>query len=502
MNVQLTGSQTSTPIDLYQGVDQVTNEALSIAVHGKQKTISGNSELEYVFTKSTTELYNTLNISSSISSSYGLASFDSKVQFAKQLNVTNESLCIIVKASDKQFVYQTVDFELESKIKPPSNQDEVVNFVKKYGNAFVSQLTMGGEYYAAYVFYTETIEERASLEASLKASGFISGGSLSADMSVKLDNYCKNTKTSVSFYQMVSGLTNPKLPTNDQIFEYAINFFNQNIDNPAVISYSCTSYDRVPGFPADVFDQIRKNVDYFTLSTGDFTRKLQQLNNLTNHCQHLIDIYKTYDYEKDSRVYEVKDAAEIDIGILTQQMTDYTFAPTAEYTLPSTPSLDSGLPNLQVKFSFSNKYGGNGGGEFNDIPDAMGYIQNKTRISKIQLRSGKRVDAITTEYISANPYNSTYSYTHGGNGGGAGNILNLNNNTKILKISGRSGGRIDQLIFDTNNGGISGGGSGGGPFEFQILEDSCVMGFSGRSGKELDSLTIQVVTFSPAIWKK
>lgn len=493
---------TSSASAMFQGYNNVTAQALNTAVDGNPIVHSGESQLQYVVTTSLQQTYSALNISASISAGYGGFSGEAKVKFVNQLSLTKESLCIIVKASDKQNVTRTNNVTLKSNIKVPETNEQVVEFIKKYGDSYISELVTGAEYYAVYAFMCETSEQRISLETQLSASGISLGGNLSADFQMNLEKVCKASSTTVTFQQMVSGLKDPHLPSQDKIVDYALHFFDLDINNPAIISYESTSYDHVPGFPVNVLDQIRKNVTYFTDPTGDFTKNVSNINELINQCENLEAIYTHYNFTSDNKVNSVLKSAYDDIKKLKSQQEEYTYNPLTKFTIPELPSLNDGKPVLQFSFDESYAFGGTGGSAFNDV-DQSSYLQKRTRLRNVKLYSGKFVDKLVTTYECSDPVQRTYTCEHGGGGGSSSNELQLTSGVWINSVSCRSGYFIDKLELQATNGQkISGGENGGNPFTYNIPDGYFVAGFKGRSGKYLDQFGLVYAKILPAIWKK
>ena len=83
------------------------------------------------------------------------------------------------------------------------------------------------------------------------------------------------------------------------------------------------------------------------------------------------------------------DSPEFLAAILKKKCTDYSFCPTDKSNLEDGP------------------FGGDGGSEWSD---ALGFDTNG-EITAIEIRSGQRVDAISTRY------GDIFSETHGGSGG-------------------------------------------------------------------------------------
>ena len=127
----------------------------------------------------------------------------------------------------------------------------------------------------------------------------------------------------------------------------------------------------------------------------------------------------------------------------------------------------------------TQQFGGSGGNAFSDD------LTQSCRIGTVKVWSGSSVDAIEVIYVK--PSGATYSGgRHGGSGGDA-RSFNLAANESIVRVDGRSGGRVDQLKFTTNLGNVHGpyGGGGGNAFALPALQ---VDGILGRSGSDLDAI--------------
>lgn len=101
-------------------------------------------------------------------------------------------------------------------------------------------------------------------------------------------------------------------------------------------------------------------------------------------------------------------------------------------------------------------------------------------VRSIGIRSGKFVDALVLNGVN-----------HGGIGGVPSTVYTLEGDDYINHIDIRSGGYVDYLSFRTKNDlNLSGGGPGGAP---QSLSNIRVTRLSGRSGGFLDQLSIEYV---------
>merc|ERR1712025_902766 len=118
-------------------------------------------------------------------------------------------------------------------------------------------------------------------------------------------------------------------------------------------------------------------------------------------------------------------------------------------------------------------FGGSGGSPWTD----GGEVHLNGDISSISMRSGSEVDAITVKY------GDTWGPEHGGGGGSA--------HTFSIIAQGRSGSRIDEIEFITDDGAVLGPVGGGGGGAWVSTFPGCSLAYlSGSAGSRLDSITL------------
>lgn len=154
-------------------------------------------------------------------------------------------------------------------------------------------------------------------------------------------------------------------------------------------------------------------------------------------------------------------------------------APAAENSRPADTTAVTAAALQAVPYQRSSQYGGTGGNPFSDD------LTEVCRLSKLVIRSGARVDAITAVWELSNGTTRTGT-RHGGTGGNEQTITFTKGET-IIRVEGRSGSELDQITFFTSDGRKFGpyGGGGGNPFTFT---GSPVNGFFGRSADRVDAI--------------
>ncbi|MED1663492.1 jacalin-like lectin [Brevibacillus laterosporus] len=132
----------------------------------------------------------------------------------------------------------------------------------------------------------------------------------------------------------------------------------------------------------------------------------------------------------------------------------------------------------------STLFGGSGGSPFNDDHTDV------KRLAGFYIRHGSRIDAIQGIYDYLDGRRAPQEF-HGGNGGTQA-IVFFEDDEHIIRITGRTGSRVDQLTITTNKRTYgSYGGNGGSPFE---IDAANIGGFFGRSGSEIDAIGFFIPT--------
>lgn len=486
------------PSQVFQGYESVNGLSLSTATEGKIVTEGAASSVTYSVNLDATSLSESLEIDQSLSVGFGgLGGGDEKMKFFKSLNVTTYSVTILVFARHSIGTDNVVDASLRAGITAPKTPEEMTTFFRGYGDSYTSSTTQGGEYYAAYTLFTQTQEEQSSLVVDMKAHGVFDVVTVDAGFQSKLNSFISQTNVRISFNQSVTGIRNPKLPDADHIIEYALGFPSIPLDAPAIIGFQTTGYEHIPGFGS--FQPVAKNRTYFIGNDvdGGLTAKLVDIVQLQDQMAWIQSTYDFYGGYTDSKLTSVSTQANNDRATINRQMQAYQDDPTQSFTMPDLPCLQYGSPALTYNIGTSPQWGGNGGGSFDDV-NVTSWLQNRTCISSVQLRTGSRVDKLMVTYKSTQ---GEWREEHGGNGGSAGNVLTLLPGQSVKSLTGRSGSRVDQLNITLSDGrSVGGGGNGGSPYNWSVPSGSFMLGFSGRSGSELDAVSAVYANFMPAKW--
>jgi len=493
------------PVSLFQGCDTVvTGSGLSTAVHGTFNTTGAQTSVLYHVTEDVESLYRALDMSQSISAGFLFGSGTEKSQFVQSLNLTMHSINIVVYSKNAKGTDTADNYRLRDDVSPPVDDEQLAEFFRSFGDSFVSSLTKGSEYYAVYTFYSQSREEQTSVMAQLAAAGIFKSGVISGDFQSKLAEVTKSSHTRIAFSQKHAGIASPNLPQANDLVAYALAFPSLPIDAPVILSFACTGYENVRAIQH--FGPIAKNRRYFhgTTTRPGMVNSLLRVVELENQLLWIEELYEFYrGYSGDEDVKNGLMAAETDEEAIKKTIDDFVDEPTKILLPMSLDSLKRGAPILQYQITSVGPFGGDEGDPFDDV-NINTYLQRKTRISALQLRSGGEVDQLITSYEEGVKDGNAWTTRHGGDGGNLSVQLPLVEGQFVTRIAGRFGHRVDKLEFKLSNGGrtLEGGGGDGTAFEWVASDADIVLGFSGRSSRRLENIQPVVARLQKAKWRK
>jgi hypothetical protein len=453
--------------------------------------------------ESLTELADALDIDASLNISY-LKAVDvtAKMEFARKLNVTARSVSIVVYARHGLGTWDAFNVKLKTGAgapKAPTDDKSAAAFVKTYGDSFIRSVTLGGEYFAVYIFNTETREQQQSLAASLKTD-VVSGVTVKADAQVKLNNFLKTTKTNWTLKQDMTGIRNPDFPDQDRLIPFALGFSKIPLDGPVVTNIKVAGYEEVDGL-GEGFDKIVDNRDYFVDRRSGLLPKYGRLTAVSNQIDWLKRIYQRYDYKGDAALAAFGDKVEADLAAIDKQIRDWKLNAARDFKAPDLPSLKEGEPVLNFREVSSPAYGGSAAGPW--TVDSVGdLIRNRTRVKSIQLASGlhdnkELLGRLVVEYESDK---RTWTETHGD-----GQVktwqqkLDLEVGQFPNWFNVHSGSLVDRLKIQLSDGRLTeAGGPSGGNAVFDVPKDGFFVGFAGRSGGVIDEIQFRCAKLEPA----
>jgi hypothetical protein len=513
------GLRDSLPTTLFQGYDSVTGAGRTTAVGPgttKPTTTGASSQVTCHVCQDTKSLAEALDVSGSLS--FGFADVDSidvKAQFIQDLNLTTNSISIVVYASHIQGKESAPSWQL-SGVGPPGDAKE---FFLDYGDSFISSVTTGGEYYAVYAFYAETQEEKQSLYASMQAAGIIDGLTLEVQFQATLNNFLQTTTSRTFFTQSMSGIQNPEFPDETDIIAFALKFPSLTLDAPAILSFESTGYEHVPG--VDTFGTVAQNRSYF-LGAGvldGLAASFVQVLQLNNQLNWLLKTYQLYGYSaaSDTQVMEAAEAADIDVKAINTQVYGNPNAtpaiegwkqdPQQSFTEPSLNSLAYGTPYFNYSINNSPSFSaGESPGTNNPFSDVNGatWFRQGFWLSRIELNSGEYIDALNLNYQTGD---GSQQVTHGGNVGPNRQQLTLRSDPppiqSVTQLQAVGVHFVAGLLITLSDGRSLQGGTvdHGWPYSWSVPAGSIVLGFGGKAAEYLSQIYAIYATIQPANWE-
>ena len=123
------------PAETFQGYDSVSGRGLSTALSGTISNRGGESTVNCTVCTSLTQLKEALEINQSLSVSYGpIGSIDQKMSFLRTLDVTTNSVSIVVYAKHSYGIDLVTDASVREEVKVPHTPADVIDFFSVYGD--------------------------------------------------------------------------------------------------------------------------------------------------------------------------------------------------------------------------------------------------------------------------------------------------------------------------------------------------------------------------------
>ncbi|MFZ6183800.1 jacalin-like lectin [Nannocystis pusilla] len=489
---------------LRAGYDSVNGDGrVTSAVTGRTVERGGISESRIRVCLDVEQVCQALGISWSLGASIpGVGGASRKSKFVNSIKITTYSLTIVVYSQHVQNTETLADARLSPGVEPPQGDEALRRFFQAYGDSFITSLTTGSEYYAAYVLHAQTKEQQRGLEAGLQAEGIYNGVKFEAELQGKLDKCIQSVNVNVTFDQQVAGIANPSLPTPKTMIQYAIDFPSLAVTAPVVLGYEYDGYEHLPEITTS-FEPIAKNRRYFIgdKAVGGLTAKEAQVQGLDNQLLWLQETYKFYGGYVDPNVDRVKAMSGKELSAIHAQKSAYAQDPIQSFTEPALPSLNEGTPELSLVGGASEQKGSTGGNPYDDVPSPLDNVQKRTRITQITMRMGDRVDKLTTAYLDQN---GETKKEHGGTGGKEDRSIRVEAGQFVVRVTGKYNKKMDKMTFFLSNGQsvTAGGTSGDKEFDLAPPSGNFVLGFRGRSGSEYDAIQLVYAHFNPAKWSR
>ncbi|HVR39273.1 MAG TPA: hypothetical protein VMU84_09270 [Thermoanaerobaculia bacterium] len=510
------------PDRLYQGYDTIADAGRSSALTpgGPDSSSDGVfNEVANIFIGADSVMQ-AMGIAASESSLFDFGAEDARVAFVQNFGLTELSVTVLVHANLRA--------TKEANLNPPTltagPPSDLQKFFAAYGDSYVNYVEQGSWYCAMYVFYAVSEDEQTSVVGQLAGLGITEEGLLSGSAQFNLSQCQQKIATSSTFNQTLLGFANPQTPDEGGILEFANTQFAKLVaDLPVTFTYKTTGYERVPQMPAS-FQSVVTSRNLFTGQgpTAGLGANYASLTDAANAIDHLKTVYQTYGVALSNDPTLVSRAAQIETDriALYDVIAAMEIDPTQTYAAPSAPSLQYGLPSLQLTTHVSPFWGGPGGSPWQDA-DATS-VGTAPALSSVSVWGINHVHQISSTFVTQGAkVPQTHVYTHGGGDGKPGGEATLSlqlpsdgveliNSISVFTSwdSSQRVNAIQQLNIGTTLGKTlmwpgsitPGQPPGDGWGVWTPGPNEVFVGFNGRSGYVMDSLGVISATILPAAW--
>lgn len=512
-------------VDLFQGIDTFSLEAKSKVVVGEPtRHPTATQEALVRVCTSYEEIQQAVEVDASVAVSYGVFEVDAKSKYLHTMDVSTYSVTVILYASTSTQT-DLGSVSLPSTIREGlGSEDAVLDFVRQYGDSYVSQLVEGSEYIGYITFKSRNEEEKTQVEAALHGKGVVGGVSVDTSLATKLTDLCNTSTVEFQIDNKVFGTTKAgPLPGKDptdipNMVAFAMAFPTVKADEPETISFQTRGYEDLLGTQVD-FGGVTANRAAFNGTPAElgWGGKCTQLQLAFNAGNSLKDFYSFYGHT-DTRFEEKLRDVQSGLDAVFRFIRDVSQDPLTPAQLMDPPALEYGVPTAQYKVDVGSPPGflnGGGGAAFLDV--SVDQISQMVRLVSLEVWHGDWIDQVVATYSTQYPPTTT-SKTHGTPGGAALPVWTIaegdfvaamrgatawtHANTYVLvqglSITTRTGQKYSTADDDSSYNQEWPQGDAVGVN--RLAPAGTVVGFAGRSGNSLDCIQPLVVTFT-TVWK-
>jgi hypothetical protein len=460
--------------------------------------------------RSTSELQQNLQWSAGLAGGVGpVPLLKARQEFFESLHTTVFSVSLVVQARRVVAAMACEEVACKPDLLLPTDGAALDAFVATYGDSFVQAVEVGGHMQGVYTLYAQTREQAKQVATAIELLVSTGTVSLGPSFSRDLKTLAKEANVNVSCQVSIAGLANPPQITEATMADFASGFGAIELDKPEVLALQTKGYEAVAAL-RNVFAPVAQNRSLLCGqgSTPGLLRQWQRLREIVNQCNWVEGTYAIYGVPQDPALVPNRQRLRADIRDIEALCQRYQQSPSTPLTPPLLKALQTGSPRLQVQLSDGPVMGGRGGEPFRYL-DRENAIRRRRRLVQVGLRAGNRIDQIRLRYHQepAGEADEWLNASHGGEGGSDLGDLELATGVAITQIHAQSGipnGRVDQVLFTTSDGQRIGGGrayTDDTELNWQAAANQVLLGFSGRSKAELDSLWALIATFAPLAWE-
>lgn len=501
-------NQPKAPTALFQGCNSVLGHGLDTAVEGGYGTVTAVSELSCTVADSFEDLAEAIRFRQSLSTALAPAApVSRKAAFLAALKPLPNSLFVVIQAryaavqkrSMATVPGSPLDLQFKAGITLPRDDAEADQFVRRYGDSFVSEITTGSEYLAVHTFHPLTRKSRDEIAARLKARGIVTGATVDGNLA---DAFRKLVTQDIAFdYVLHQFLTAPDLTVPENWWhsmEFAIQFPARRAVAAEPISWMCSGYGTVDDTTRGFAKVVENRSRFIGTDLADgLTRQLSQVTKISNQIAWVSDLYDLYCGYDDPILTERAAAAQADIQAIRDQMTAFAVTPTADFPKLTQKSPDNGVPLPDCDVHKGEYWGSRHGTAFS-IEDEGDLILRRTRPASIRVHAeDNRVVGLsityllgTTLHVHLSIGDTTYDKTA--------SSLSLKQGWSITRVEGRlCDNGIEALEFGAAD--FSRGRSR--HFSWGMPREKFIIGFCGHhSDTQLHGIQVIYGSFKPASW--
>lgn len=459
--------------------------------------------------RSASELLTTLQWSGGLSGGLGpVPLLRGRQSFFESLRTTVFSVSLVVQARRVVAALTCADVACRPDVPIPGTDAELDAFVAAHGDSWVQTAWIGGHMQGVYTLYAQSHEQARDVASAIDL--LVSSGpvTLGPRFSQQLHAVAKDTNVNVRCQVSIAGLANPPAITEDTMAAFARGFGVLELDQPEVLALQTLGYEEVPAL-REAFQPVASNRIQLRGRGSDpgWLRQWQRLRELINQCDWVEDTCAIYGVPVDPSLAPNREQLRTDRRTIEALCAQFHDSPSTPLPAPALAGMAKGSPRLQVRLSDGATMGGRGGAPFR-YEDRENAVRRRRRLVQVGLRAGNRIDQIRLRYHQepAGAVDEWINESHGGDGGSNLGDIELPTGVGLTRLQAKTGipdGRVDELwLFSSDGQRLGGGGKKGNtPLDWQGAPNQVVLGFSGRSAAELDSLRAVIATFEPLLWE-
>ncbi|GEM_PF-3020061 len=406
------------PVVVGQGFNSVSGAGLSTAILGIPIPNNSTSEVNIAVCMTAEQVSTAMSISGSASASYVGSSASAKTSYYQSLQISTYTVTLVVY-SKAQTLQTLTSPTFNTALPIPTNDKEAVQFFQTYGDSFLQQTAVGGEYIASFVFYCQTKQQQESLTTSLSANGVYGGATVNADLQTSLSTVTKSCNVNYTIKQFMTGVSGVAFPLVDKICTFADSFPTLAATGNAVISYDTRGYEAIPGLQTSQFEKIATNRSYMVgdgFLTG-LARYLTEIQGAIDAMTALQSVYRYYSQANpdgqfvDEKLNQNLVTANSNKQQIVDQMQAYCANPVQDFSplnASNLPALSNGTPALSINSDIYQYRPGDPTYTWNDIPSVEGAVMAMTSVASVEFFGGGDVNGIQTIYANyANVVNNS-----------------------------------------------------------------------------------------------